>query len=50
MNAIMIIVCARLHNFIIDQDVPEDIEYVPDQDIDVEDLGITSMPGASLGM
>ena len=53
MNANVIMVCARLHNFIIDSDVLEDDDISVDDDgddVDVDDLGITTMQGAPLGM
>ena len=50
MNAIVIMVCARLHNFIIDVDVPIDDDASVDDDIDVDDIGVTTMLGAPLGM
>mmetsp|Transcript_12874 Transcript_12874/g.14522 ORF Transcript_12874/g.14522 Transcript_12874/m.14522 type:complete len:181 (+) Transcript_12874:104-646(+) len=47
-NARISLACAHLHNFIIDQDVPED-EF-NSEELDVDDLGVKAMSGAPLGM
>ena len=49
-NARIIMACAILHNFIIDQDVPEDKKGDDHDDIDVDNLGIIPMLGSPLGM
>ena len=41
--------CAQLHNFIIEEDMPED-ENDNDGDIDPGELNIIAMPNAPLGM
>ena len=46
----IIMACATLHNFIIDQDVPEDKEDDDHDDSDVDNLGIQPMADAPLGM